>query len=637
MDTNAKPNTPHNFAIKNKLVLNQQKYYFVSPYGLGDTLFLCGFKKAWEIQNKGSIHFIIKKSHEFILNLYGITDYTCMQLNDDFYKHNSFSPQPKKGQFYIAHPEYSNKSLFQEWERCVFTLKELYLKLLNLPDNTVFEFPKQQPTHLPKLPPIDLKKAIFISASANSVPLMDKNYWNRLVNKYLKRGYTVINNSMNESENIEGCINLSLSITDIIALTSKCYRSYCLRSGLCDILACYLGKKLTVIYPYKKLLDLYSVNECLMLSPDKAVREVIYQEQKLTQTPLVSVVTPVYNLIKNNRKIAFERMLTSVANQTYRHIEHIIIDGNSNDTTPAYLKKLQKKYRFRFISEPDKGIYDAMNKGVKQAKGQYVVFMNSDDYFTTYAIEKHVLMLTSNQADFSFATAVMVQTPQHRLLFTPCERLLFYSMPFNHQTLFCKRNILIKNPFDLSYQLAGDLNFIQQLYLNNYRGTCVPYTTAVYDMSGLSGQSPEKTLAEYERLVKTNLQKRFDLSDEVIHDMVYKHTVPATVMKQFRLYMKKLNIETFYRIFGRENVPVKIERFKLFSILPIIIQTRLSKKSIRLFSLNLIKIKQTDTRFGFKLFGIPLIDIKRHSGAFKIKLFGFFNILSYKKTILQHN
>ena len=620
-----------------KLILEPRTYYFVSPFGLGDTLFLCGFKKAWETKNIGSIHFIIKKSHEFILNLYGIKDYTCLQLDDKFYKDNTFSNKPTRGQLYIAHPEYSDKTLFKEWERRVFNLKELYLKLLKLSDNSVFEFPKQKPIHLPKLPPLDLKKTIFVSTSANSVPLMGKDYWNQLVSKLLKKGYTVINNSMNETENLEGCINLSLPLMDIVALTLKCHKTYCLRSGLCDILACYLGKKLTVIYPYKELLDLYSVNECFSLPPSKAVREVIYQEPKLTEKPLVSVITPTFNLIKNKRQSAFERMLKSVANQTYQHIEHIIIDGHSDDTTQAFLTKLQQKYQFRFISEPDKGIYDAMNKGVRLAKGKFVVFMNSDDYFTTYAIEKHVLMLTSNRVDFSFATALMTQTDQPRLLFVPCERLFFYSMPFCHQTLFCKRSILLKHPFDLSYPLAADLNFIQHLYLNNYQGVYVPYTTAVYDMNGLSGQSQEKALSEYNRLVKNNLQGRLHLSDEVIHNLVYKHAVPSTVLKQMRSCVKQLNIETFYRIFGRDNIPIRIERFKLFSILPITIQTRLSKKNIQLFSLNIIKIKKTEKRFALKLFGIPMVEIKRHNTAFRVKLFGLLNILSYKKTVLQHN
>src|ERR1700744_4782292 len=88
--------------------------------------------------------------------------------------------------------------------------------------------------------------------------------------------------------------------------------------------------------------------------------------------PKLSVITVVYN---NARDI--ERTMLSVLNQTYPNIEYVLIDGLSNDGTLAIIKKYQDK--IKLISEKDKGIYDAMNKGLAAATGDYVLFMNSGD------------------------------------------------------------------------------------------------------------------------------------------------------------------------------------------------------------------------------------------------------------------
>ncbi len=91
---------------------------------------------------------------------------------------------------------------------------------------------------------------------------------------------------------------------------------------------------------------------------------------------LVTVVTITYNLIKSGREKYVRQCIECVHNQTYQNIEHIIIDGASSDGT----LEIFKDYPWlKVFSEPDKGIYDAMNKGVAKASGKYIVFLNSDD------------------------------------------------------------------------------------------------------------------------------------------------------------------------------------------------------------------------------------------------------------------
>src|SRR5579863_7406616 len=91
--------------------------------------------------------------------------------------------------------------------------------------------------------------------------------------------------------------------------------------------------------------------------------------------PTLSVITIVYNNVRD-----IERTILSVLNQTYPHIEYIVVDGLSTDGTLEIIKRYKTKIS-KLISEKDEGIYDAMNKGLAVATGDYVVFMNSGDEF----------------------------------------------------------------------------------------------------------------------------------------------------------------------------------------------------------------------------------------------------------------
>ena len=94
----------------------------------------------------------------------------------------------------------------------------------------------------------------------------------------------------------------------------------------------------------------------------------------------VSIITATFN-----NEDSIKDTIKSVYTQTYKNIEHIIIDGNSSDNTIQIIKKYQDKFA-KIISEPDKGIYDALNKGIKNASGDLIAFLHGDDIYADIKI-----------------------------------------------------------------------------------------------------------------------------------------------------------------------------------------------------------------------------------------------------------
>jgi glycosyltransferase involved in cell wall biosynthesis len=176
--------------------------------------------------------------------------------------------------------------------------------------------------------------------------------------------------------------------------------------------------------------------------------------------PLVSIVTPSYN-----QGEFIEDTLLSVKNQDYPDIEHVVVDGGSTDDTNEILKKWEDKYNLRWLSEPDEGQCDAVNKGFKLAKGEIIGWLNSDDvYFDTKVIShvvgkfeelKHVDVIYGNLAviDKNGSILKLVRTfnwDYKRLL-----RINFIGQP----ATFFRRRVVLENQLDKNLHLSMDYEF----------------------------------------------------------------------------------------------------------------------------------------------------------------------------------
>jgi glycosyltransferase involved in cell wall biosynthesis len=180
-------------------------------------------------------------------------------------------------------------------------------------------------------------------------------------------------------------------------------------------------------------------------------------------TPRVSIVTPTLN---QGRFI--EATIRSIKTQTYSRLEHIVVDGGSTDETLAVLRRHEATYPMRWISEPDKGMYDALNKGMASAAGDILAYLNSDDLYFPWTLEAVVQAFEAHpDADVVFGDALGVSSDgRHDIRFQPPHRyeFLLHASSFVQPAVFWRRAVADEvGPFDASMRLAGDLDFFLRM------------------------------------------------------------------------------------------------------------------------------------------------------------------------------
>lgn len=176
----------------------------------------------------------------------------------------------------------------------------------------------------------------------------------------------------------------------------------------------------------------------------------------------ISIITVTYN-----SESTVEQTIESVLKQTYSNFEYIIVDGASTDNTLNIIRKYAGiDNRIKYITEPDRGIYDAMNKGIKMSTGDIVALLNSDDYYEINALEKITNYI---QQENMFVIYGMVRFLENEKE----DRIIFYnhnSLPkrmIMHPACFVSSNIYKKYQYDISYKSAADYDLFLKLYNNN--------------------------------------------------------------------------------------------------------------------------------------------------------------------------
>lgn len=215
--------------------------------------------------------------------------------------------------------------------------------------------------------------------------------------------------------------------------------------------------------------------------------------------PKLSVITIVYNNVKD-----IERTMLSVLNQTYKNIEYIVIDGNSNDGTTEIIAKYKDRLA-KFVSENDKGIYDAMNKGLALATGDYVLFMNSgDEIYAPETVEE--VFASAPSGDIYYGETEMYDSDWHSLGQRRHEapehfdwHSFKYGMTVSHQAIYIKRSLT--EPYDLQYKYSSDIDWILKAAKKSSNIVNTHLYVAKYLVGGLSKKKHLESLKERFRIL----------------------------------------------------------------------------------------------------------------------------------------
>lgn len=216
--------------------------------------------------------------------------------------------------------------------------------------------------------------------------------------------------------------------------------------------------------------------------------------------PKLSVITIVYNNAGD-----IERTMLSVLGQTYGSIEYIIVDGLSTDSTLDIVKKYKDKLA-KLISEKDEGIYDAMNKGLAAATGDYVLFMNSgDEFYSKDTVTK--VFATAEDADIYYGETEMIDAKgnslgqrRHKAPESFTWRSFKYGMSVSHQAIYVRRSLA--EPFDRGYHLSADIDWILNAAKKAKKIVNTDQYVAKYLVGGMSKKRHRQSLKERFEIMK---------------------------------------------------------------------------------------------------------------------------------------
>lgn len=226
------------------------------------------------------------------------------------------------------------------------------------------------------------------------------------------------------------------------------------------------------------------------------------------EMPILSIITVSYNAVDT-----IERTILSVLAQRVESLEYIIIDGGSKDGTVDIIKKYEHDVDY-WCSEPDNGIYNAMNKGIKKATGEYIGIINADDYYFQDVLTCIVNAIKTSNADIIYGDLIKAY------LSGEYRQIPFYSlnemdtkMAVPHPSSFIKRDIYNKfGGYDEKYKIAADYALLSKLYYEKCTFYYVPTIVTVFSEGGISTEDNKLCAEETCIIIARNMMKYLEIN-----------------------------------------------------------------------------------------------------------------------------
>lgn len=211
--------------------------------------------------------------------------------------------------------------------------------------------------------------------------------------------------------------------------------------------------------------------------------------------PKLTIVTVTYNCVDS-----LTETMESVFSQTYPHVEYLLIDGGSTDGTVERIKEQEGRIAY-WVSEPDKGIFDAMNKGIEKATGAWINFMNAGDRLASPRVLEEIFSQEIDPSVGCIYGQTLNVTPDGQKkqdVYIPFYRnsRYFRGMGFNHQSVFVRTDLARRFRFDLSFKVAADYQMMNQIFCSGAVFREVPQIISEVDVTGFSVQN--RALQRYE-------------------------------------------------------------------------------------------------------------------------------------------
>lgn len=227
-----------------------------------------------------------------------------------------------------------------------------------------------------------------------------------------------------------------------------------------------------------------------------------------------SIITVTYNSGKT-----LVDTIESILNQTFKDYEYIIVDGNSSDNTVEIIKSYESKFdgKLKWVSEPDNGIYDAFNKGVKMSSGEIIGIINSDDWFENNTLEIVNDISKNVDSNLSIITGKICKYSGNKKLYYMLKDpsyldKVIYQMPVNHTSTFVYKDVYNKlGLFDTTYKIAADYDFIYKTINSN-----VNYYHTEENLSNMRIGGVSSNIKTAKLIVKERLRIRKINSGKVI-------------------------------------------------------------------------------------------------------------------------
>lgn len=284
----------------------------------------------------------------------------------------------------------------------------------------------------------------------------------------------------------------------------------------------------------------------------------------------ISIVT-----INYNNRDGLEKTITSVISQTYKDVQYIVIDGASNDGSVEVIKKYNDSIDY-WVSEPDKGIYNAMNKGIDKATGDYLLFLNSGDCLhSKYTISESIQFLVTKEdlimGQIQFVPSGNIGWKDIKSPLTMKD--FFIGGPVPHQACFIKSELFNDLRYDENYKIVSDWKFFMQVIV--FKGCSYKIVESIisdFEEGGISSDRyacdkerdlvlmellPKAVLLDYWRFTNGNIEKNDYISffsDLYKYNLLYSKYVYSIVLWVTKVVSKIMPSLRFARDYKKNNV-----------------------------------------------------------------------------------